>query len=108
MALTTPQNYSERVLACWLGKAVGGTLGQTFEGRAGPHHVDFYDPVPTGMIPNDDLDLQVLWAVVLDRMDQVVVDRRVLGRAWWDHVQFPWGEYGVARRNMALKALGLS
>jgi ADP-ribosylglycohydrolase len=102
MALTTPQDYSERVLACWLGKAVGGTLGQAFEGQTGPHHVDFYDPVPTGMIPNDDLDLQVLWAVVLDRMDQVVVDRRVLGRAWWDHVQFPWGEYGVARRNMAL------
>ena len=26
----------EKILGCWLGKAVGGTLGQTFEGLEGP------------------------------------------------------------------------
>ena len=92
--------YREKVMGCWLGKAVGGTLGQPYEGRDGPLDLEFYDPVPTDMIPNDDLDLQVLWACILDKMDTPRVDRHVLGRAWLDHVDFPMDEYGVAMRNM--------
>ena len=88
-------------MGCWLGKAVGGTLGVPFEGQDGPLDVTFYEPVPTEMLPNDDLDLQVLWACVLDRMDDVRVDRHVLARAWRDHCGFPWDEYGVAKRNIA-------
>jgi ADP-ribosylglycohydrolase len=93
-------NFRERVMGCWLGKAVGGTLGMPFEGLDGPLDLDFYRPVPTEMLPNDDLDLQVVWACVLDNMDEVRVDRHVLARAWLDHVDFPWDEYGVALRNL--------
>ena len=93
--------YRDRVMGCWLGKAVGGTLGVPFEGQDGPLDVDFYTPVPTEMLPNDDLDLQVLWACVLDKMDDVRVDRHVLARAWRDNCGFPWDEYGVAKRNIA-------
>jgi hypothetical protein len=50
----------DRIHACWIGKAVGGTLGQSFEGLWGPLDVTFYDPIPTEMIPNDDLDLQIV------------------------------------------------
>lgn len=96
-----PANYRERVLACWLGKAVGGTLGLPAEGRAGPLNFTFYDPVPTAMLPNDDLDLQVLWACKLDEMGRDVrVDRQHLADAWLEHVQFPWDEYAVALRNL--------
>ena len=88
-------------MACWLGKAVGGTLGMPFEGVR--HEMDhwFYEPVPTEMIPNDDLDLQVLWACALDKMsdDELRVDRAVLGAAFLGSVEFPWDEYGVAIRN---------
>jgi ADP-ribosylglycohydrolase len=73
-----------------------------FEGQDGPLDVNFYDPVPTEMIANDDLDLQVLWACILDKMDTPRVDRNVLGQAWVDHVQFPWDEYGLAIRNLRL------
>lgn len=93
--------FKEKILGCWLGKAVGGTLGQTFEGLEGPLTADYYFPVPTEMVPNDDLDLQVLFACVIDKLDRPVVDRHVLAQSWADHVEFPWNEYGVGMRNLA-------
>ncbi len=93
-------SYRDRVMGCWLGKAVGGTLGMPFEGVDGPLDVSFYEPVPTEMLPNDDLDLQVVWACVLSKMDAPRVDRHILSQAWLDHVEFPWDEYGVAIRNL--------
>ena len=50
-----------RMLGCFLGKAAGGTLGQPYEGYEGPLGLTFYDPVPEDMIPNDDLDLQLVF-----------------------------------------------
>jgi ADP-ribosylglycohydrolase len=91
----------EKVIGCWLGKAVGGTLGMPFEGQDGPHDLEFYSPVPTEMLPNDDLDLQVVWACVIDKLADIRVDRHVLAGAWQEHVKFPWDEYGIALRNIA-------
>ena len=96
-----PHSRRDKIMGCWMGKAVGGTLGQTFEGLSGPLTADFYHPVPSEMVPNDDLDLQVLYAVVIDGMPQPQVDRNVIANAWRDHVQFPWNEYGVGMRNLA-------
>lgn len=93
-------NFQQRVMACWLGKAVGGTLGLPFEGQDGPFDLTFYEPVPTVMMPNDDLDLQVLMACVLDQMPKPRVDRHIFGKAWLDHVNFCWDEYGVCIRNL--------
>lgn len=89
----------DRTMGCWLGKAVGGTLGQTFEGLEGPLTADFYLPVPTTMVPNDDLDLQVVYACLIDQMAEPRVDRHVLAAGWLKHVEFPWNEYGVGMRN---------
>ncbi|MEF3402235.1 ADP-ribosylglycohydrolase family protein [Agromyces sp. CCNWLW203] len=91
----------DQVNGCWMGKAVGGTLGQTFEGLQGPIDVDYYFPVPTEMVPNDDLDLQVLFACKLAELVEPSVSRHLLAQAWADHVAFPWNEYGVGMRNLA-------
>jgi ADP-ribosylglycohydrolase len=99
-AKSEPDRYADRVMACWLGKAVGGTLGMPFEGRDGPLDLDFYRPVPTEMLPNDDLDLQVVWACVINQLETARVDRHILAQGWLDHVTFPWDEYGVAIRNL--------
>jgi ADP-ribosylglycohydrolase len=93
--------YRERVLGCWRGKAVGGSLGQSFEGLDGPIHATYYYPVPTGVVPNDDLDVQIAYAAVLRSLDQPRVDRYVIADAWRDHLRFPWNEYAVAKRNLA-------
>jgi ADP-ribosylglycohydrolase len=98
---TEIDRYPEKVLACWRGKAVGGTLGQSFEGLDGPIRADFYVPVPEGMVPNDDLDVQVVYARVIGDLAQPRVDRSVIAGAWQRHLQFPWNEYAVAKRNLA-------
>ncbi|MEU2673963.1 ADP-ribosylglycohydrolase family protein [Streptomyces sp. NPDC007164] len=90
----------EAVLGCWLGKAIGGTLGQPFEGLDGPLAATFYEPVPTEMVPNDDLDLQVVWACVLAEQAEPSVTSSALAAAWTTHVEFPFNEYGVAKRNL--------
>lgn len=92
--------YRKKVMGCWLGKAAGGTLGQPYEGCDGPLNLDYYNPVPTDMIPNDDLDLQVLWVYALNQAASPVVDRDILADAWLNHVAFPWDEYGIAIRNL--------
>ncbi|MDH7570233.1 MAG: ADP-ribosylglycohydrolase family protein [Armatimonadota bacterium] len=92
--------YREKVLGCWLGKAVGGTLGGPAEGKDGPLSLTFYDPVPDRMLPNDDLDLQVVWLETI-RRSGLPVERRTLADAWLTHVHLWPDEYGVACRNLA-------
>ncbi|MBN1673649.1 MAG: ADP-ribosylglycohydrolase family protein [Kiritimatiellae bacterium] len=94
------KDYRKKVSACWLGKAVGGTLGQPHEGKQGPLGLTFYDPVPKGLIPNDDLDLQVLWAERLRAGGVSRFGTALLADAWDHHVVFPWDEYGVCKRNI--------
>ena len=76
------QEQRKKVLGAWLGKAVGGTLGQPWEGCDGPLALRFYDPIPQGMMPNDDLDLQVVWACRLAGDWQGCVSRANFADAW--------------------------
>ncbi len=92
--------YRRKVRSCWLGKTVGGTLGAPVEGWKGPLDFTFYDPVPAGMVPNDDLDLQIVWAVLLDAMETPEVGSALFRRGWLEHIFFPWDEYAVAVRNL--------
>ena len=95
-------NFKEKVMGCWLGKAAGGTLGQPWEGSTGPLELTYYDPVPTTMIPNDDLDAQVVWACMLEKEWKGKVSRHLFAKAWSQYWDFPWDEYGVAFRNLRL------
>ncbi len=94
--------YRRKVLGAWLGKAVGGTLGGPYEGRPGPLNLSFYDPVPTTMLPNDDLDLQVVWACRLATDWEGVVDRRNFEKAWLENVGFVFDEYAVCICNLRM------
>lgn len=101
----SPAELRRKIHACWLGKAIGGTLGGPHEGKPGPLNLSFYDPVPAKMLPNDDLDLQIVWLHHLRATGSRSVTPEILSDAWQKYVGFPWDEYGVARRN---RALGLS
>lgn len=94
-------SVSERIHACWLGKNIGGTLGGPHEGKTGPLTLDYYDPVPDHVLPNDDLDLQIVWIHHLrnDRHQTVTPD--ILAQAWARHILWPPDEYGIVRRNDA-------
>lgn len=105
MKLIPLNDYLRRLHGCWLGKAIGGTLGMPYEGGAVEgrpllKELTYYDPVPIGVVPNDDLDLQVVWLHVL-RQQGLPVSRRVFARAWLDHIHYCPDEYAVCRRNLA-------
>ena len=89
----------KKILAGWLGKAIGGTLGGPFEGVMDVLSLDFYDPVPQEAMPNDDLDLQVVWIHHLRTQGCREVTPDVLAQAWIKHVQFPFDEYAIGIRN---------
>lgn len=91
----------DRIHACWMGKNIGGTLGGPYEGRPGPLDLDFYNPVPRHALPNDDLDLQVVWIYYLLKGGHRTVTPDILADAWTKHVQFPFDEYAIAHRNNA-------
>lgn len=101
----------EKIIGGLLGKAVGGTLGAPYEGCRGPLNLKFYDPVPEEMLPNDDLDLQVLWACKLRDDWNGILSCDNLADAWVNCVAFPFDEYGIAIRNIKLglrgKAIGI-
>lgn len=92
--------YRQKVLGAWLGKAVGGTMGAAWEGSKGPLNLSFYNPVPNTMLPNDDLDLQVVWACRLATDWDGFVSRENFSKAWLENIGFSFDEYGVAIRNL--------
>ncbi len=96
------ETYLDKVLGCWAGKNIGGTLGGPLEGRIETFDVDFYihnldgDP-----LPNDDLDLQLVWLRALEDNGVFRTNEQVLGEYWMRYIDGPWGEYGVAKSNLA-------
>ncbi|MCK4283561.1 MAG: ADP-ribosylglycohydrolase family protein [Candidatus Brocadiae bacterium] len=93
--------YRDRILACWLGKNIGGTLGAPWEGQKHPHDLTFYDPVPSEPLPNDDLDFQLVWLKMLE-CEGVSPPLPVFADYWVRYLSaYPWNEYGFCRRNLA-------
>jgi ADP-ribosylglycohydrolase len=101
MSNTPIPEIRKKITAMWLGKAVGGTLGMPYEGTAERLALSYYDPIPDTMLPNDDLDLQVIYAWLMDQMPTVRVDRHALVAAW-DHIGMSPDEYGICKRNRQL------
>ncbi len=96
-------DYRNKVYGCFVGKCVGGTLGMKYEGKLDYNYVTYYNPVPTEMIPNDDLDLQVVNLETVLRSG-LPVSRYYLGEIWKYHISdFSPDEYAVGVSNYKLK-----
>lgn len=94
--------YQDKVLGCINGKNIGGTLGAPFECHRGVFDAEFYtQPLNGKPLPNDDLDMQILWLVAAERYgSQVSAD--VLGEYWLAYVIPNWSEYGAAKNNLRM------
>jgi len=91
--------YQDKVLACWLGKNIGGTLGAPHEGKRFALGLEFYEPVPKKAAANDDLDLQLVW---LQMLEEHGTDPALpLFAEYWNRYacSYPWNEYGFFMRN---------
>ena len=83
-----------------MGKNIGGTLGAPFEWRRKVNGVTFYTQDLGGEpLPNDDLDIQLLWLVALEEQG-IALDAQTLAEYWCLFVTPHWAEYGTAKNNM--------
>lgn len=94
------KEYADKVRACWLGKNIGGTLGCPLEGRRDVFDLDFYvHDIRTGSLPNDDLDLQLVWLLAAEAHGQAV-NSEILSEFWLTYIPCDWSEYGAGKNNM--------
>lgn len=92
--------YRDKVLACWLGKNIGGTAGMPFEWRRQVNHIEFYTQDLKGEpLPNDDLDIQLMWLLALEEKGPNL-NTQTLADYWSLFLTPYWVEYGTAKINM--------
>ena len=96
----TFETYKDKVKACWLGKNIGGTLGAPFECIRGVYDLTYYThDLSQGVLPNDDLDLQLVWLNAAERYGRNV-NAQILGEYWLSYVTADWSEYGAGKNNL--------
>lgn len=94
------KDYYNKVYGGWMGKNIGGTLGGPVEGKKELLQLTFYPNLSKeGPLPNDDLDLQLVWLHALEQYGPSLTARE-LGQEWVEHVFFPYDEYGYGITNL--------
>lgn len=94
--------YKNKVRGCWIGKNVGGTLGAPFECKRGVLDVTYYThDLTQGVLPNDDLDLQLVWLNAAEKHGKMI-NSRILGEYWLSYIVPNWAEYGAGKNNMRM------
>lgn len=95
------EEYLNKVLGCWTGKNIGGTLGAPFEGKKEMQNLSFYAQDLSGTpAPNDDLDLQLIWLCAAERHGLYNLNEQLMGEYWMEAITGPWNEYGVCHANI--------
>ena len=95
-------DYKKKVLGCWMGKCMGGTLGAPFECKRGVFDVNFYtQDLTKGPVPNDDLDLQLVWLNAVEKYGRNV-NASILGEYWLSFIIQNWSEYGTGKNNLRM------
>jgi ADP-ribosylglycohydrolase len=92
--------FYDKVYGCWIGKSIGGTFGAPYEGRQELLDVHNYSSPPGKPMPNDDLDLQLVWLKALEDRGPLGVNEHVLGEYWINYISPHWNEYGIGKSNM--------
>ncbi len=94
--------YRDKVYACWLGKNIGGTMGAPYEGTANFLDVQGFSSKAGAPLPNDDLDLQLVWLAAVERCGYMRINAQTLGEFWLSFIAPHWNEYGIGKANMKL------
>ena len=94
--------YLDKLHACWLGKNIGGTLGTPYEGSHDFLDVRGFRSKSGEPLPNDDLDLQLVWLVAMERVGPARVNTNVLADYWLGWIPPYWNEYGTCKTNLRL------
>ncbi len=90
----------DRIYACWIGKNIGGTIGTPYEGTREINNCEGFTTKPGEPLPNDDLDLQLVWLYAMSEEGPKKLNAKVLGDYWLEYVCPYWSEYGICKANM--------
>lgn len=90
----------DQIYACWMGKNIGGTMGTPYEGKRDLLDISGFVTQPGEVLPNDDLDLQLVWLKAISDLGPGAVNERVLGEYWLTYIGPNWNEYGICKANM--------
>jgi len=104
MIKISEKEYYDKVYACWMGKNIGGTLGTPLERMYGEDKmfdIWWYPELKEGGIPNDDLELQLIWLKALEDKGFEITSRDLV-EYWLDHIQYNFDEYGLNKTNLKL------
>ena len=90
--------YQDKVFGCWAGKCLAGAIGMPFEGvpfqpNLLPKNINIQD------VPNDDLELQLVWLVALEKYG-LDLNLEHLAKYWVDDIKHGCDEYSMAIRNI--------
>lgn len=99
------KTYFDKLHACWLGKNIGGTLGGPYEGRRDFLDIQGFVSQSGEPLPNDDLDLQLVWLLAMEREGVGCVNANVLANYWLEYITPHWNEYGTCKTNLRLGLL---
>lgn len=92
------EKYLDKVYGCFVGKAVSGNIGAPHEGVKMPLELDFMPKMINCELPNDDLDLQILWLDVLEKKGADFTSYDLL-ECFVNNCRYSPGEYAVMRKN---------
>ena len=90
----------DKIHGCWIGKNIGGTMGGPFEGTRDVLDIQGYTTAKGEPLPNDDLDLQLVWLRYLEENGPFNMTALDLGEYWISYIVPHWAEYGIGKSNL--------
>jgi ADP-ribosylglycohydrolase len=93
-------SYKDKVYSCWIGKNIGGTMGTPYECKREILDVKGFKTEANVVLPNDDLDLQLVWLLAVERLGINRINSVTLGEFWLSYIVPHWNEYGIAKSNL--------
>lgn len=98
-------DYLDKLHACWLGKNIGGTMGAPYEGAREMHDIQGFAQDYSEPLPNDDLDLQLVWLCAMEDIGPKDFNANSLADYWLDWIPPHWNEYGICKTNLRMGLL---
>ncbi|MBR5515448.1 MAG: ADP-ribosylglycohydrolase family protein [Clostridia bacterium] len=95
----------DKIYACWVGKNIGGTMGGPFEGSEKLLNIEGFTTPEGTVLPNDDLDLQIIWLKALEERGPRAITGQLLGEYWLNFIPPTWNEYGIGKSNLIMGLL---
>ena len=99
------EQIRDKIYACWIGKNIGGTIGGPFEWEENFVEVTGFTTPKGEPLPNDDLDLQLVFLRALEKLGPAGMSPSTLAEYWVHYIPGAWNEYGIAKSNLRMGIL---